>query len=249
VTEINSLADILEQCINSSGGSASDTTDGMTNGTNCGKLFYLAPNSAGTTYPTDTVTAAMDIAQSPARNTAKLNDLRSTSPVFQPALSVNSPPSAWTIAITYNGGGLSSPQALAVDASGNVWTANSGNSSVTKLDNTGAAVSGTSGYTAGAISTPLGIAIDQSGNPWVANSGNNSVTKLATNGATGTAYASNGLSTPKGIAIDSAGNVWVTNTGTGSGLSAFTSAGAVLSGSPYSGGGLTTPPSIAASPK
>src|ERR1019366_7380495 len=138
VTEINTLADILEQCVNSGGGVAGDSS-------NCGNLFNLAPNAAGTVYPTDTITAAMNIAQNPARNVGGLNKLRSSSPVFQPALDVNSPPSAWTIAITYVGGGLNSPSSIATDATGAVWVSNKGNSSVTKLDNAGTAVSGSSG--------------------------------------------------------------------------------------------------------
>lgn len=69
LAEINTLADIVERCVNSAGGSASDTTDGQTNGTGCGKLFFLA----GGTSTTDTVTAAMVIAQNPACNVAKLN--------------------------------------------------------------------------------------------------------------------------------------------------------------------------------
>src|ERR1700722_10316748 len=107
-TEINTLGDILEQCINSGGGARGD-------GSPCGNLFALAPNAAGTVYPTDTITAAMNIAQNPGRNVAALNQLRSTNPVFQPALNVNSPPSAWTIAITYTGGGLNAPSSIAAD--------------------------------------------------------------------------------------------------------------------------------------
>ncbi len=51
-TLINTLGDILEQCIDSASGSASDTTDSLTNGTGCGKPFYLTPNSAGPIPPT-----------------------------------------------------------------------------------------------------------------------------------------------------------------------------------------------------
>src|SRR6185312_7664515 len=53
--EINTLADILEQCINSGGGTAGDSSP-------CGNLFDLAPNAAGTVYPTDTITAALNMA-------------------------------------------------------------------------------------------------------------------------------------------------------------------------------------------
>ena len=210
-TEINTLADILEQCINSGGGVAGDSSG-------CGKLFNLAPNAAGTVFPTNTITAAMNIAQNPARNIANLNKLRSASPVFQPAFDVNMPPNAWTLAITYTGGGtLSTPSSIATDAGGNVWIANAGNASVTKLDDTGALVFNS---TAGGFSSPSAIAIDGSGNAWVANSGNNSITELSAGGGSGTAYSANGLSTPKSVAIDGSGNVWVANGGS-SKVSAF----------------------------
>ena len=245
-TEINTLGDILEQCNNSSGGVAGD-------GSNCGNLFQLAPNAAGTTYSTDTITAAMNIAQNPGRNVVALNRLRSASPVFQPAFSVNCPgtncpSSAWTIAITYVGGGLSTPSSIATDAAGAVWVSNKGNSSVTKLDPTGAAISLSSGFTAGGFSAPSAIAIDSSGYAWVTNSTNNSVTRLNSTGTTGTVFSNNGLKTPESIAIDGSGNLWIANAGSNA-VSAFTNSGTVLTGSPYSGAGTSSPSSIAVTPK
>ena len=237
-TEINTLADILEQCINSGGGVAGD-------GSNCGNLFNLAPNAAGTVYPTDTIAAALNMAQSPGRNVANLNKLRSASPVFQPALDVNSPPNAWTIAITYTGGGLSAPSSIATDAGGNVWVTNAGNASVTKLDNTGAVVINS---TAGGFSSPSAIAIDASGNAWVANAGNNTVTRLNSAGTSGAVYSANGLNAPKSIAIDGSGDVWVANGGSNQ-VSGFSASGSALSGSPYPGAGATTPVSVAVTPK
>lgn len=244
IAEINTLADMLEQCVNSGGGSASDTTDGLTNGTGCGKLFYLAGGSS----TTDTITAAMQIAQNPARNVAKLNMLRSASPVFTPVLTVNTPPSDWTIAVQYTGGGLSSPQGVAIDPSGNIWVANAGNNSVSEFASTGAALSGSTGYTAGTINAPYAIAIDQSGNPWVANSGNNTVTQLAPADTSATTFSGNGLSAPKSIAIDAAGNVFVGNS-TGTGVSGFSSSGVALPASPFTGGGVNTPAAVAVSPR
>jgi len=241
LTEINTLADILEQCINSGGGVAGDSSG-------CGNLFYLAPNAAGTVYPTDTITAAMNIAQNPGRNVSSLNQLRSPSPVFQPTLSVNSPPNAWTIAVTYSGGGLNAPTSIAADAAGAVWISNSGNSSVTKLNNSGAAVSGASGFTAGGFSSPSAIAIDANGYAWVANAGNNTVTELSPSGAAGTVYSANGLSNPGSIAIDGSGNAWIANTGAST-ISAFTSSGSALTGSPFPGAGTSAPVSVAITPK
>jgi hypothetical protein len=251
-SEIGALGNILQNCVNSAGGSASDTTDGQTNGTPCGKLFYLTSTSSppASAAPTDTITATMNIAQHPGNNVAKLNDLQASSPAFYPHLNVNSPPTDWTVAINYTGGGLSTPQSIANDASGNVWITNKGNNSVTKLDNSGAAISSGDGLGGGSLNVPYGIAIDTSGSPWITNSGNNTLTKLDASGANPSVYSANGLNTPEGVAIDGAGNVWVANNASGANsVSAFTSAGTPLTGSPYTGAGISGPQSIAINPK
>jgi hypothetical protein len=245
VTELNALGNILQNCVNSAGGSASDSSDGLTSGTPCGKLFY---NTNTGTAPTNTITATLNIAQNPGVNVAKLNDLQASSPAFSPSLSVNAPPTDWTIAINYVGGGLSSPQAIANDASGNVWVTNPGNNSVTELSNTGAPISGSSGFTQGGINVPYGIAIDTSGNAWVTNTGNNTVSEITSPTTAGTPLTGNGLSTPKGIAIDGAGNLWIANSGSNT-ISGFSSSGSALANSPFSGGGLNSPTSIAINPK
>ena len=242
VQEINTLADLLVQCVNSGGGVAGDSS-------NCGQLFNLAPNAAGTVFPTDTITAAMNIAKSPGRNVASLLALRTATPQFSPVLNLGSAPTDWTIGITYTGGGLNAPTSIAADAAGAVWVTNSGNASVTKLDNTGLAISGSAGFTAGGFNAPSAIAIDAGGYAWVANSGNSTVTKLKPDGSTGTVYSSNGLNAPTSIAIDGSGNVWVANGGANV-VSAFTNSGSVLSGSPYPGAGVSAPvASVAVTPK
>jgi streptogramin lyase len=239
--EINTLADLLAQCVNSGGGVAGDSS-------NCGQLFNLAPNAAGTVFPTDTITAAMNIAQSPGRNVAAINALRNGTPQFVPVLNLSPPPNDWTIAITYVGGGLNAPSSIAADGSGAVWVTNSGNASVTKLNNTGAAVSGANGFTAGGFSAPSAIAVDISGNAWIANSGNNTITELSSTGTTGTVYSGNGLSSPQSVAIDGSGDVWVANGGSNV-VSAFTSGGSALTRSPYPGAGTSAPVSVAITPK
>jgi hypothetical protein len=245
-TELNTLADILQACINSGGGSASDTTDGQTNGTACGKLFYLTGGGSGSTI-TDTVTAAMKIAQNPGTNVTKLNQLRASSPTFTPALDVNSPPNDWTIAISYTGGGLNYPQFVATDQQGNVWVANYGYT-VSEFGPTGAAISTSAGFTGGGISFPSAFAIDPSGNAWVANNGNNSITKIGPAGGSLTKYMNNGLDAPYSIAIDAAGNVFVGSGGNPT-ISAFNNSGGALTGSPFSGGGLGRNNYVAVSPK
>jgi sugar lactone lactonase YvrE len=53
-----------------------------------------------------------------------------------------------------------------------------------------------------------------------------------------------GLSAPSGLAVDGLGNVWVANQGSST-ISAITSLGVPLSGSPYSGNGVAQPAQIA----
>jgi hypothetical protein len=245
IAEIDALGNILQNCVNSAGGSASDSTDGLTNGTPCGKLFY--DTNTGTA-PTDTITAALNIAQNPGMNVGKLDANQASSPAFLPAISVNSPPTDWTIAITYTGGGLSSPSAIANDANGNVWVTNPGNSSVTELSNAGAPLTGANGFTGGNLNNPQGIAIDTSGNAWVSNAGNNSITEITAGLTSPLQITNNSLNVPEGLAIDGAGNIWVANNGSST-IGAFTNTGAPLLNQPYSGGGLSSPYSVAINPK
>jgi streptogramin lyase len=149
---------------------------------------------------------------------------------------------------------MASPQSIAADGLGNVWVTNkpsSGTGSVTELTINSSATSspvytGTA-YTTN-VNSPYGVAIDTSNNAWITNTGDNSITKIGPLGASFANYNLNGLNVPEGIAIDGASNVWVVNNGNST-LSGFTSAGAPLTNSPYSGGGLSSPSSIAVNPK
>ncbi len=101
--------------------------------------------------------------------------------------------------------------AIAIDASGNVWSANSSANSVEKFSHTAAVVS--TGYSTGGINAPAALAFDGAGLLWVAN-GNNSISVLNSSGAavSNTAYQSV-LSTPTSINVDGSGNLWITNAG------------------------------------
>jgi hypothetical protein len=233
-SELNTLADTLGQCVNSGGGTEGD-------GSNCGKLFQDAPNAAGTAYPTDTITAALNIAQNPARNIAALFNLVPPTPVFEPVLT--SAPAAWTVAIQYTGGGLNAPAAVAADQSGNIWVANSGGSSVSEFTNLGNSMLGTTGASTG-IGDPTGLAIDLSGNAWITVSSANSLLEVNSGGTVGTPITA-GLNQPTGLAIDGSGVIWVVNNA-GNNVSAFSSStGNAISGSPFSGAGIASPAGIA----
>jgi streptogramin lyase len=226
-SEINTLANILAACVNTNGSMAS--------GSPCSTLFANALSGGTTgTPPTDTATAAINIAHNPGANITNLYGLQTGSTTFQPDLGTQ--PNDFTIALSFTGGGIDGPDSLAVDGSGNVWVANSGNNTVSKFNGaTGAPISTAGGYTGGAgdITAPFAIAIDQSGNAWVANfevDVNNGVTitevsppsvsELTSSGAgaTGSPFTGGGLNnngqnggSPRDIAFDANGNAWIAN--------------------------------------
>ncbi len=235
-SEINTLANILAACVNSTGPTS----------TPCTTLFSNAMN--GSTAPADTATAALNIAHNPGANIVNLFGLQTGTSPFQPMLSAA--PNDFTIAVSYTGGGMNSPVPVAIDASGNVWIGNTatGANSVSKLSPLGAPISGSSGYTGGGIVDPYSIAIDSSGNLWTGNVTPSSLSELGSTGtpvSTSSGYTGGGLSTPYAIAFDSLGHAWVVNNVGGS-LSEFSSTGSPIStSSGYTGGGLTNPVSLA----
>jgi streptogramin lyase len=244
VAKINTLADLLAACINSAG-----TTNAVPDTSSCGQLFTAA--TANGITPTDTITAAMNMAQHPNANTSIAGNVNGASQ-FQPTLP--SAPSDFSLVITYSGGGLSTPKGIATDASGNVWVANSGGSSVTKFDALGITttdatgfLSGSTGYTVGSLTAPAAIAIDTNGNAWVAN-GNSTVSEISASGATGTLFSGGGLNSPTGVAIDASGNVWIANSGGGGSVTEITP-GATPVYANYTGAGIAAPTAIAIDPK
>jgi len=255
---INSLANILAACINSSGSGSAPCTTLLSNA--------LSGGTTGT-QPTDTATAAINIAHHPVANLANLLALQSSSPPFLPDLS--SVPNDFTISIVLSGGPGSSfndPEYVAVDASGNIWVTNGtgpgfGFGEVSKYSTTGVNLV-TVRYLVAGMALPMGIAIDASGNVWTADLAG-TITKLDSNGdivspinfGNDTAgYAAGGLTGGYGIAIDASGNVWAgcnngpatANNpyvpGSGACIVELDSSGNVLSGANgFTGGGLDGP--------
>jgi len=131
---------------------------------------------------------------------------------------------------------LSDPVGVAVDASGNVYISDAGNSRIRKVNTAGVitTVAGTEirGYngdnipaTAAELYLPVGIAIDGSGNLYICDGGNFRVRMVNTSGiittiaGTGTlGFGSYGgpatatdINQPVGIAVDAAGNIFFTD--------------------------------------
>jgi sugar lactone lactonase YvrE len=229
-TTINTLANILAACVNSSGPSSST----------CGILFSVAKSagSSGTTA-TDTATAAINIAHYPGNNPSILFSTLASTVAFAPSLS--SAPTDFTLSLVYSGGGIAKPEGIAVDGSGNVWVANYGSTGVSEILSTGAFAANTP-YTGGGLGPAQAIAIDASGNAWVTNTTKNSLTKFSSSGtpANSSGYTGGGLSAPDALAIDANGDVWVGNSTRGSCMSLFLSSGSASSSSPLSGAGCSS---------
>lgn len=161
---IHTLANILAACINSTGSTCTTVLGNA-----------LSAGTTGTT-PTDTATAAINIAHNPASNVAALYGVTVPDAPFQPSWSAaGDQPNDFSITLTYslniNIGGtdnaFAQPSGLAVDAAGNVQVASySGGSSngggLLRLTPLGVA----SVLTRGFAVNYYGVAIDPSGNSW-----------------------------------------------------------------------------------
>lgn len=128
---------------------------------------------------------------------------------------------------------LNAPEAVAVDASGNVYVADTANNVVRQISAKGVistiAGNGTAGFggdggaaTSAQLSAPQGVAVDASGNVFVSDTANARVRKIsggtittvagsATQGyaGDGAAATSAQLNTPVGLAVDKSGNLYI----------------------------------------
>jgi sugar lactone lactonase YvrE len=136
-----------------------------------------------------------------------------------------------------NGTGTSAsffdPTGVAVDSSGNVYVADSGNNMIRKIASGGIvttlAGSGAPGSTNGlgsnaSFNVPMGVAIDSSGNVYVADASNNMIRKVTASGnvttlaGTGLQGSTNGSGSnatffdPHGVAVNSSGDIYVADT-------------------------------------
>jgi streptogramin lyase len=102
---------------------------------------------------------------------------------------------------------------VALDSSGNVWSANAG-ASVSEYLNSGAPISPSGGYqlTLSVRQQPYAIAIDGAGNVWVADETANSIVELSPSGSllsSAIGYTNHYIAFPTDVAVDGSGNVWI----------------------------------------
>ncbi|HUB51907.1 MAG TPA: hypothetical protein VL986_07165 [Terracidiphilus sp.] len=208
--EINTLADAIDTCAASVGGVPGD-------GSPCDMFFAASntnplggvPNTSN--EPTSIAQAVIELAQYPAKSGeygaafpftgSALYDLIPVAGYpFSPIL--EAPPTDWTMALSFTGGGLEGvklaapgPSAMAIDGLGNVWISNRSISSVSELSNLGVSISPfatgsranqAGGFTGGGMHSPVQIAVDQNGSVWVLNSNSGSGSTLTELDFTGT---------------------------------------------------------------
>ncbi|HWC95989.1 MAG TPA: IPT/TIG domain-containing protein [Candidatus Sulfopaludibacter sp.] len=146
---------------------------------------------------------------------------------------------------TYGGDGgaatnasLFRPSGMAIDASGNIYIADTSNNAIRKIAAATGIITTIAGTTSpgyngdngpaikAQLKNPVAVAVDPSGNIYIADSGNHVIRKVS--GAIITTVAGNGtpgfsgdggkafplaqLNNPKGVAVDSAGNVYISDT-------------------------------------
>ena len=239
--KINTLADILNSCTATGGGSA------------CTALLTAAtPSSSG--IPGNTLDALYDILRNPTNHVVALDALLPSSPAFTPVVA-NAVPE-WTLAVTWSGGGMDLPTAMAFDSSGDAWVV-SYYGVLTELPPLGAggAVQQIGSSSAG-LSENYGLTVDGANNIWVANeqssysinTGYGNIVKFSSTGQvlSGTnGFSAGGVYFPQGLAADTTGNVWVVDYGDSLVTLLSSSGSAINSGKGWGTGELFLPVAVA----
>jgi len=213
--EINSLADALSACVNTSNDESPT----------CTVLFNNTTDAQGH-YPTDIFAAVINLAHDPTETSDPLTSLATASSPFQPTLTAE--PTDWSLGIVYLGGGLQWPSSLAIDGLGNVWVSSDPiyQNLLSELSPQGVPISpGPSGFDIG-VNYVGPIAIDSKNNIWmpsVVGFGNDisGVIEVDNNGVLvspspslnpeNNGFAPGILYNPDSIAIDFHDNIWISN--------------------------------------
>lgn len=213
--KIYALADAVASCINSDGT------------TGCSPLFTAATPNGGSA-PTNTWDALMNIVKNPGNNITGVFNAIGPQPPFSTGLA--QAPNDWTLSLTVTGGGVSSPESLAVDSQGNVWVADYNATLVqpnffgylSAFSPQGTPLNAT-GFASTNLYEDFGLAIDPSDNVWVTNEqspGHNGsqgslvrFTGVSSGSPLGTetVFSDNTINFPYAVAADSNGNIFIAN--------------------------------------
>ncbi len=220
----NALADILQDCVNSSGPGS----------TPCKNLFAAAtPPGTSPTVPANSWQAALNIVQYPGNKVGTLFSLISAQAAFPESLTTA--PNDWSYGVTYTSPLLYSPQGLVADASDNIYVTGSYNASAPAVDAALVKFSSVGGSPTDLVTTTqlsasdgsVGryAAVDKNGNIWLSDHASAAQVDEYTTGGTVTTSAYTSVDTDTnnyGIAADEDGDIWTSsykNGGCGTGKS------------------------------
>lgn len=226
---VHALANALASCSNPASG-------------NCTGLFTATTVNA--VEPKDTLQAALNMAQNPGSNVSAIYTQASAVSSFTPTLTAA--PADWTLAIIYQGGGLSfgryssifgyTPTGIAIDANGNVWIPIQCIQDVAAANSLGETPTGAGTCTVNltkyggngsvAVFSNLGVPLSPSATP------------TSAGGFTGAVNGTNSILNPQSLAIDQNGYAWIGNypasyTNTAGSVTVLDVNGNVQFGSPY----------------
>lgn len=214
-TELNSLADMMQACVDSqsSPGSLSAT---------CNTLFTLTPSIAGV-IPGNTLQAFANLARNPYPSAAAMNatsglfSLVKSTAAFQPTLTAV--PTDWSVSIVYGHGTLPAGYYFSLDQNDTAYfglvTTSATTPALYGVSPYGVTVPRFAAQSSG--SSARGIAPDSLGNIWLSNN-SASIDRFSTStGALQSTFTSTvgGLSP---VAVDRANNVWIGHYVSGSGV-------------------------------
>ena len=227
---LDTLGNILANCVDSANTYNAATAAGGTASTQCNTIFTNATSDGTTTgtKPNDTATAMINIVTHPSGAPSNssfvsnlYNSLSGNAP-YQPALSTQ--PNDFVVGIKYTGSMFTNPGECSGDSLGNMWCADIGANTLTKLSPLGVVLYS---FT---VPSPFHTMVDASSNVWAVSQNGAAVYEFTSAGVavSGSPYTDGGaFSTPAGIANNGASITLVTNYGannaiviTGSGTTA-----------------------------
>ncbi|MDE1163494.1 MAG: hypothetical protein PW792_16340 [Acidobacteriaceae bacterium] len=207
--KINSIANILAVCVNTTGQTSSTETS-----SGCGQLFKYTTPSDATTRPYTTLQAALMMALYPYQN---VSSLYNTTPPTPPFTGLTAAPSDWTVAVSYTSSAFglgvnpATSSTMSVDANGSVWfpTNTASSHGLAYFDPTDQSFHGPYATT---LTHPQYVAVSNTTTPSVygndSTSGHVGGTSISSPTTTGTSYA-----TGDGSTLVSTGPLFVDNDG------------------------------------